>query len=56
MAKPQVRRTASLPLLAAMGSLVVILLIAAFLTGEWVFLILGLFGLAAGVVPFLSKR
>lgn len=44
------------PLLAAMATLIVIFIVAALLTGEWVFLILGIFGFAAGLVPFLSRK
>ena len=44
------------PLLALMGSLIVILLVASWLTGEWGFMILGAVGLAAGLVPLLSRR
>ena len=44
------------PLLALMGSLIVILLVLSWATGEWGFMILGLFGLAAGLVPILSRR
>ncbi len=39
-----------------MGSLIVILLAASWLTGEWGFMILGIFGLLAGLVPILSRR
>lgn len=39
-----------------MGSLIVILLVASWLTGEWGFMILGAVGLAAGLVPLLSRR
>ena len=39
-----------------MGSLIIILLIASWVTGEWGFMILGVFGLAAGLVPLLSRR
>lgn len=50
------QRQAPGPLLAAMGSLIVIFLVAAFLTGEWVFVVLGVFGFAAGLVPFLDRK
>lgn len=50
------QRQAPGPLLAAMGSLILIFIAAALLTGEWVFLILGLFGFAAGLVPFISRK
>ncbi len=53
---PPPRRQAPGPLLAAMGSLIAILLVAAVLTGEWGFLLLGLVGLAAGLVPLFSRR
>ena len=44
------------PLLFAMASLIVILLVASWITGQWQFMFLGLFGVAAGLVPFLSRR
>ncbi len=44
------------PLLALMASLIIILLVASWVTGEWGFMILGVFGLAAGIVPLLSRR
>lgn len=50
------QRQAPGPLLAAMGSLIAIFIIAALLTGEWVFLVLGVFGFAAGMVPFISRK
>lgn len=50
------QRQAPGPLLAAMGSLILIFLVISLLTGEWVFLILGVFGFAAGLVPFITKR
>ncbi len=50
------QRQAPGPLLAAMGTLIAVFLIAAWLTGEWVFLVLGVFGFAAGLVPFISKK
>ena len=50
------QRQAPGPLLAAMGSLILVFIVAALLTGEWVFLILGLFGFAAGMVPFISRK
>lgn len=53
---PVRQRQAPGPLLAAMASLIVILLIASWLTGEWGFMILGVFGLLAGLVPFFSRR
>ena len=39
-----------------MASLIVILLIASWITGQWQFMFLGLFGVAAGLVPFLNRR
>lgn len=39
-----------------MGATIVIFLILAFATGEWVFLALGVFGLLAGLVPLLDRR
>lgn len=39
-----------------MGSTVVIFLILAFATGEWVFFALGFLGLAAALVPLLDRR
>ncbi len=50
------QRQAPGPLLAVMGVTIVIFLIMAYVTGEWVFLILGFFGLAAGLVPLLDRR
>ncbi len=50
------RRQAPGPLLAAMGTLIAVFLFAAWSTGEWGFLVLGLVGLAAGLVPFISRR
>lgn|GEM_PF-1696535 len=44
------------PLLFAMASLIVILLVASWITGQWGFMFLGLFGVAAGLVPFFSRR
>jgi len=44
------------PLLAAMASLIIVFLVAAWLTKQWQFLLLGLFGVAAGVLPFLNRR
>lgn len=44
------------PLLALMGSLIVILLVMSWATGEWGFMILGIFGLAAGLLPIISRR
>lgn len=43
------------PLLALMASLITILLIASWITGEWGFMILGLFGVAAGSLPLLNR-
>jgi len=39
-----------------MGTTIIIFLVLALVTGEWVFVILGLFGLAAGLVPILDRR
>lgn len=44
------------PLLALMASLVIILLIASWATGEWGFMILGFFGVAAGLLPLFNRR
>ncbi len=55
-AKRPPQRQAPGPLLAAMGSLIAVFIVAALLTGEWVFLVLGIFGFAAGLVPFISRR
>jgi hypothetical protein len=38
-----------------MGTMIVLFLGMAFVTQSWVFLILGLFGLLAGLVPFISR-
>ena len=54
--RPVPERQAPGPLLAVMGVTIVIFIILAFATGEWVFLVLGLFGLAAGLVPILDRR
>lgn len=56
MAPRPPQRQAPGPLLAVMGSLILILLVASLLTGEWGFMILGVFGFAAGLVPFISRR
>jgi hypothetical protein len=50
------QRQAPGPLLAVMGTLILILLVASLLTGEWIFMILAVFGFAAGLVPFISRR
>ncbi len=50
------QRQAPGPLLALMATTIVIFLILALVTGEWVFVFLGLFGLAAGLVPLLDSR
>ena len=39
-----------------MGTTIIIFLVLALATGEWVFVFLGLFGLAAGLVPILDRR
>ena len=53
---PPPRRQAPGPLLAAMASLIIILIVASVMTGEWGFLLLGIIGLAAGLVPLISRR
>jgi len=50
------QRQAPGPLLALMGTTIIIFLVLALATGEWVFVFLGLFGLAAGLVPILDRR
>lgn len=57
--RPQQRppqRQAPGPLLAVMGATIVIFIVLAVATGEWVFLALGIFGLLAGLVPILDRR
>lgn len=54
--QPPPRGVAPGPLLGAMVSLIIILLVAAWITGQWQFVFLGLFGVAAGVLPFLNRR
>lgn len=44
------------PLLALMGSLILIFLVLSWFTGEWGFMVLGFFGLLAGLVPIISRR
>lgn len=39
-----------------MGTTIIIFIVLAWATGEWVFLVLGFFGLAAGLVPLLDRR
>jgi len=39
-----------------MATLIVVFLVAAWLTEQWQFLFLGLFGVAAGALPFLNRR
>lgn len=56
MARRPPQRQAPGPLLAAMATMIVVFLAAAFLTQQWAFLFLGLFGLAAGLVPFFNRR
>lgn len=56
MARRPPQRQAPGPLLAAMATMIVVFLAAAFLTQRWAFLVLGLVGLAAGLVPFLDRR
>lgn len=53
---PPERGVAPGPLLAVMSALIATLLVAAWLTGQWQFVFLGLFGVAAGVLPFLNRR
>lgn len=53
---PAERGVAPGPLLAVMAALIASLLIAAWLTGQWQFVFLGMFGVAAGVLPFLNRR
>ena len=53
---PEPQSQAPGPLLFAMASLIVILLIASWLTGQWQFMFLGLFGVAAGLVPFVTRN
>jgi 1,4-dihydroxy-2-naphthoate octaprenyltransferase len=43
-------------LLAAMASLMVIFVLAAIVTREWGFLVIGAVGFLVGLVPILSKR
>lgn len=50
------QRRVPLPLLGAMGSLMVVFLIAAVITGEWGFLIIGVIGFVIGLVPILTNR
>lgn len=50
------RRDPILPMVAAMAALIAILLIAAAVTGEWGFLILGIIAVAAALVPIISRR
>lgn len=54
--RPAPQGTAPGPLLAVMGSLIIILLIASFITKQWQFLLLGLFGVAAGILPLTNRR
>ncbi|MGI9606557.1 MAG: hypothetical protein ACR2P0_10505 [Acidimicrobiales bacterium] len=54
MAPP--RRQAPGPLLAAMSALIAVFIIVAALTGEWVFLVLGVVGGVIGLAPLLSKK
>ncbi len=39
-----------------MGSLILIFLVLSWFTGEWGFMVLGFFGLLAGLVPIISRR
>ena len=54
--EPVVEPQAPGPLLALMASLIIILLIASWVTGEWGFMLLGLFGVAAGILPLINRR
>ena len=45
-----------LALLGAMASLMVIFVLAAIVTREWGFLVIGAIGFLVGLVPILSKR
>ena len=54
--KPEERGSAPGPLLAVMASLIVILLVVSLVTRQWQYLLLGLFGVGAGIVPFLNRR
>ena len=54
--QPVVEPQAPGPLLALMASLITILLIASWVTGEWGFMILGVFGVAAGLLPLINRR
>jgi len=56
MARRPPQRQAPGPLLAAMATTIIIFMVAAFLTRQWAFLFLGLFGVAAGLVPFFNRR
>lgn len=53
--KPK-RRDPMAPMLAALAALLAILLMAAALTGQWVFLLLGLIAVGAALVPIISRR
>jgi len=44
------------PMIAAMAALLAILLIAAAVTGEWGFVVLGIIAVAAALVPIISRR
>lgn len=43
-------------MIAAMAALLAILLIAAAVTGEWGFVVLGIIAVAAALVPIISRR
>jgi energy-converting hydrogenase Eha subunit E len=56
MAEGPKRRDPIVPMIAAMAALIAILLIAAAVTGQWAFLLLGVIAVAAGLVPIISRR
>jgi len=43
-------------MLAVMMSLIAVMLIVSMMTGEWVFFLLGIIGLGAGLVPIIGRR
>ena len=50
------KKAVPLALLAVMASLMVIFVLAAVITREWGFLLIGAIGFFVGLVPILSKR
>ena len=44
------------PMLAALAALLAVLLLAAAVTGQWVFVVLGVIAVAAALVPIISRR